>query len=153
MTNPILTATNGPLQVTNLGGMDPLAKVASFIPLGTAGASATGELAVKVLVVGGGGSGPATAISVVETGAANLSNGNQSVTTSATNITGTNATRRSVTLKNLGGAVCYLGATGVTTTTGVPLEVGESISIDTTAAVFGITAAGTADVRYIQTFD
>ena len=52
MFNKILTAANAFLTVTNLHGISA-AKTQEGVPLGTVGGSATGELAVKVISVGG----------------------------------------------------------------------------------------------------
>jgi hypothetical protein len=48
----ILDASNNELTVTNLFGSNSPSHTLGAIPLGTVGASATGELAAKVIVVG-----------------------------------------------------------------------------------------------------
>ncbi len=58
--NKILDASNNALGVTNLLNDDATRLTLSGIPLGTAGASATGELGVKTISVGGSGSSSTT---------------------------------------------------------------------------------------------
>lgn len=80
--------------------------------------------------------------------------GATSITTTATDIIGTDlANRTSVILYNNGSKTCYVGlSNAVTTSTGIPLTVGASLEIEATAAVnlHAITATGTADVRYLE---
>lgn len=60
--NPILTALNVLLKVTNLRG-NQSDDALDGLPLGTVGASATGELAVKTISVGGTPAGAGTSTS------------------------------------------------------------------------------------------
>ena len=60
--------------------------------------------------------------------------------------------RISVTLENTGAATVYFGASGVTTTTGMPLPAGAAASIDTQAAIYGIAASGTQTIGVLETF-
>jgi hypothetical protein len=72
-------------------------------------------------------------------------------TTAATLIVAANTSRKAVTLKNAGSVTVYLGASGVTTAAGSPLLAGESFSTErTSAALYGITASGTGDVRVLE---
>jgi hypothetical protein len=65
--NLILTAANVPLKVTNLnGGLTASTATLSGLPLGTPAASATGELGVKVLSVGGVAPVPASVTHTVD---------------------------------------------------------------------------------------
>jgi hypothetical protein len=57
--NPILTALNVLLKITNLRG-DQSDDALDGLPLGTVGASATGELALKTILVGGTPAGAGT---------------------------------------------------------------------------------------------
>lgn len=56
--NKILTSGNAALTVTNLAcSPSPGTSTLEGVPIGTANGTATGELAVKVIDIGGGGSG------------------------------------------------------------------------------------------------
>lgn len=58
------------------------------------------------------------------------------------------STRFVLVLRNIGTTDCYIGPSGVTTSTGMLLKVGETFIDDkTTAAYYGITASGTATLR------
>lgn len=62
--------------------------------------------------------------------------------------------RSAVTITNFGTTDVYLGNSGVTTTTGSLLvgTKGASVTIPTSAAIFGIVATGTQAVSYTETF-
>jgi len=60
--------------------------------------------------------------------------------------------RIAVTLVNAGSATVYFGASGVTTTTGMPLPAGASATLDTQAAIYGIAASGTQTIGVMETF-
>lgn len=61
--------------------------------------------------------------------------------------------RVAVTLYNAGAATVYLGAsTGVTTSNGMPLPAGASITLDTTAAIYGVAASGTQTLGVTETY-
>ena len=60
--------------------------------------------------------------------------------------------RIAVTLYNAGSATIYFGASGVTTTTGMPLPAGASATINTQAAIYGIAANGTQTIGVMETF-
>ena len=60
--------------------------------------------------------------------------------------------RIAVTLYNAGSATVYFGASGVTTTTGMPLPAGASATINTQAAIYGIAASGTQTIGVMETF-
>jgi hypothetical protein len=94
-------------------------------------------------------------------GAASLATGQVSVGTTVggtliaaarTGVPGTG--RASVTIVNTTTTAIYLGNTGVTTTTGqlLPGVVGASITLNTTAAIYGIVAASTATVTFSETY-
>jgi hypothetical protein len=72
-------------------------------------------------------------------------------TTSATLVIAANANRKAVTVKNAGTVDCYIGGSGVTTALGSPLLAGESFRTErSTAALYAITASGTADLRVLE---
>ncbi|HEY8137634.1 MAG TPA: hypothetical protein VIF61_07320 [Methylocystis sp.] len=60
--------------------------------------------------------------------------------------------RIAVTLYNAGSATVYFGASGVTTTTGMPLPAGASATVNTQAAIYGIAASGTQTIGVMETF-
>ncbi len=60
--------------------------------------------------------------------------------------------RIAATLINAGSATVYFGASGVTTTTGMPLPAGASATITTQAAIYGIAASGTQTIGVMETF-
>ena len=62
--------------------------------------------------------------------------------------------RNAVTITNLGTTDVYIGASGVTTGTGALLvgTKGASITIPTSAALYGIVGAGTQAVSFVDTF-
>lgn len=93
-------------------------------------------------------------LNVHQTGAPTVTSGQQSVGAAATSITGgAGSTRRGVTLKNMDAAITvFVGPnTGLNTSTGFPLGPGESVSIDTTQDLAGITAGGSVTVGFIYT--
>jgi len=60
--------------------------------------------------------------------------------------------RIAATLYNAGSATVYFGASGVTTTTGMPLPAGASATVNTQAAIYGIAASGTQTIGVMETF-
>jgi hypothetical protein len=60
--------------------------------------------------------------------------------------------RVAVTIYNNGSATIYLGGAGVTTSNGLPLVAGASITINAMAAVYGIAASGSQNVGTLETF-
>lgn len=85
-------------------------------------------------------------------GTASSSHAAVTVNDSADQILGVNSARRGATIVNNGSVVVYLGkSASVTTANGIPLAVGQSFTINAgeyLGAVFGVTASGSADVRY-----
>ena len=82
-----------------------------------------------------------------------------SVSTTATQIIGTSATRTSGAIKvPTGGVAVFIGGATVTTANGFPLYAGETMTLSPsypsdplgTKAVFGIVATGTQDVRILS---
>lgn len=60
--------------------------------------------------------------------------------------------RREVILRNHTGADAYLGDSTVTASTGLLVGQGDAIVIATTAAVYGITSAGTATFSVMEVY-
>ena len=90
-------------------------------------------------------------------GSGALATGQASIGTTAAQIVAARAGaagagRIAVTLYNAGSATVYFGASGVATTTGMPLPAGASATIDTQAAIYGIAASGTQTIGVMETF-
>lgn len=145
--NKILTAANAYLGVTNLAGAASPTQQLEGVPLGTSDGTATGELGLKVISVGGTAAAP--------TGAAFMASSQVATSTSEATLVSARATRRSVTVKNIDTSITvYIGpSSGVTSVSGLPLAAGESISVDTNSEIKVIAASGTPRVAYIETYD
>jgi len=75
------------------------------------------------------------------------------VTTSATQVPGTNLTdRRNITFINNADQVMYLGDASVTISDGLPMGIGQNISVDASDTVdfFAIVETGTGDMRVLE---
>lgn len=90
----------------------------------------------------------------VGSNSASVAGSQATVGTSATSVVAARATRNTVTIVNGGTTDVFLGPSGVTTTTGILLTgtKGASITIPTTAQIFGIVGAGTQVVSVLETF-
>ena len=86
-----------------------------------------------------------------------LNHNQATVGTSATPIVPANPNRKAATivLKGTAPVETFIGGAGVTTANGcpVPAIAGASITIETGAAIYGIVAAGSQVVGYIETSD
>jgi hypothetical protein len=73
------------------------------------------------------------------------------VGTAATLIAASGGTRQSLVVQNLGSTDLYIGGAGVTVATGlkVPMNGGTMVIDKSTAAIYGVVAVGTADVRIL----
>lgn len=83
-------------------------------------------------------------------------NGQVTINNTATQIVAANATRRHVIIKNPSTATksIFVGDSGVTTTNGIEVAIGESITIDSEAALYAIVATGSqAGVGYLEMRD
>jgi hypothetical protein len=89
-----------------------------------------------------------------ELGASSLANGQVTVTTTAATIVAARASRRSVTLINLGTTDVYIGIATVTTANGFLLlgVAGAAVTLFTTAAIQGIVASGTQAVAFFEEY-
>lgn len=105
--------------------------------------------------IGVGADGAATDVSsaaplpVYTNVATSVSHNNVAVTSTATLIKASNTSRKELFVKAIDGAV-YVGSTsGVTTSTGYLLNMGEELPATLfTGDVYGITSTGTTNVRY-----
>jgi hypothetical protein len=77
-----------------------------------------------------------------------------SVGTTATLLCAARADRRAVTIEDLGSTDVYIGDANVTTGNGIllPGGAGSSITIPTTAAIYGIVGTGTQTVGVAETY-
>jgi hypothetical protein len=128
--------------------------------LGTAGASSVDVLSVQGAA--GGTALPVSAASLplpagaaTNAGSANIATSQASVTTANITVAASRAGRFAVTITNITGTgPVYLGATGVSTSTGhyLPGVAGASVTIPTAAAVFGTVASVTQVVSVLETY-
>ena len=163
---PTCATVNGSNQLTIAG---PVTEVAGgFVDLGNSTSvspSCTGNLinCTAQLHVDMTGATPAGTNNIgymsLSPGAAAIAPAQVSVTSAATSIaaarTGVPGTGRvSVTITNTTTTAIYIGGSGVTTSTGalLPGIVGASLTLNTTAAVYGIVATGSATVTEIETY-
>lgn len=82
-----------------------------------------------------------------------FSAGQVAVGTGATVIKAANTSRKYLSIKNIGANPVFIGGSGVTTATGYSLGVGVTLTMQesvTTAAVYGIVAAATETVSFLE---
>lgn len=96
----------------------------------------------RMLVDAGGGTSSALAAGQVTLG------------TTATLIAAARAGRTKITITSTAATVFYVGGSGVTAANGfyVAAAAGASVTLDTAAAVYGVVAAGTLLVAFIETY-
>jgi hypothetical protein len=87
-------------------------------------------------------------------GSASIATNQVSVTTAATLIAAARSGRQSIVITLTAATVLYIGGSGVTTANGLYVAgvVGQTITLDTAAAVYGIVGAGTLTVSYLENF-
>jgi hypothetical protein len=83
-----------------------------------------------------------------------ITTGQVTVTTAATVIAAARAGRRSITIVNEGTTDMRIGGAGVTTANGLLLSgvKGQTLTIETAAAVFGIVGAGSQTVSFVENY-
>ena len=124
----------------------------------SAGSAAIGTVtlsALPALVAGSASIG--SVVTSPSVGSGSINSNQVSVGTTATLVaaarTGAQGTGRiAITIINSGTAPVFVGASGVTTGTGVAVAVGASITINTTAAIYSVCASGTQTVSFLETF-
>jgi hypothetical protein len=85
--------------------------------------------------------------------AAAVASAQVTVTTTATALDQSTSGPRSLLLRNRGAVAVFLGGSGVTSSTGLQLDPGETLSLDVPkfgAGVYGRTASSTARVDVLQ---
>jgi hypothetical protein len=91
---------------------------------------------------------------VDEQGGTAIASNQISIATTATQIAAARETRKRIALVNKGGRDVYIGAAGVTASTGRLLAFGDPpMEILTTAAVFGIVDIGSGSIHYVEVYD
>jgi hypothetical protein len=81
---------------------------------------------------------------------ANIATGQVAVAEAAIVLVAANDARSAVTLTNTGAATVFIGKATVTAATGHALAAGASITLRTSAALYGISASGTNTVTYCE---
>jgi len=95
------------------------------------------------------------AVNPAESGAANFSPNQVALNSStATQLVSVRSSRRGVLITNNDASITvYIGGASVSTSNGHKLVAGASISIPTTAAVYGISASATPSVSVSEVYD
>jgi len=174
ITNTTFAATqSGTWNVGSITSLPALATGSNTVgnvnqSLATAGFSkitdGTNTLAVKAASTAPTATDPAlvttpspNAASPQSIGAANIAASQATVGTSAALLvaarTGAVGTGRvAVTVSNNGSAIIYIGASGVTTSTGKSIPPGNSFTLKTTAAIYAISGTAAQAVDYVETY-
>ncbi len=88
------------------------------------------------------------------TGAANMANGQITATTTPATLVAARPTRRSVTIKNINTSISvYVGLATVSSSNGMLLRSGESISIDYVGLIQVVAGSNSPNVSYVETYD
>lgn len=85
-----------------------------------------------------------------------LAAANHSLTTTASEILAASTTRRSLIIQNIDASIdVYIGPSGVTSSTGLKLAAGQSVTIDkaAAAAVYAVAASGAPAIRTLTESD
>lgn len=90
---------------------------------------------------------------VDEQGSTAIATGQVSVSTTSGTLVSARDTRKGLLLVNRGSAGVYVGTGTVTAGTGLLLQAGDSLTINTTAQVNAIAASGTQAVHYLEEYD
>jgi hypothetical protein len=87
------------------------------------------------------------------TGAANINTGQVNITAVSAILTPINSLRRKIIIANHDASnILYIGNIGVTTTTGTIVQAKSNITLDTTAAIYGI-GSGNLVASYVEIYD
>jgi len=76
--------------------------------------------------------------------------GDVTITSSSTSIVSADADRKRILIRNIGSYTVYVGVSGVTTSTGTPLDPNVCIVLNTDDAIFGITSSTSSEIRYLE---
>lgn len=110
--------------------------------------------AEKCTYVGGNGATQDCVSNNMPVGSPNHATAQASVSTTAAQVIAARLNRGSLTIENLSTTPVYLGASGVTTSTGflLPGTVGAMVTIPTQGAVYGVVGTGTGSIAILETF-
>jgi hypothetical protein len=133
-----VTQSGGPWSVSWTGQSVSI----SGNPVLGAGSSTIGAVGVNNHPVG--------AASLATAQAASIGTSATSIVAARTGAIGTG--RIAATLYNYGSVTVFVGPSGVTTSTGIPVVAGASLTLNTTAALYGVVASGTGAVAVAETF-
>lgn len=85
--------------------------------------------------------------------AESIATGQQTLSTSAALVSGGSSSRGTVLVRNLDASISiYVGSAGVTSSTGMLIKAGESITIRTSGALYAVAASGTPAVAVLEEF-
>lgn len=153
----LIVDANGRLHVNASGAAVPVTDNGGSLSVDDGGGSLTVDGSVSLAAAVPAGTNNIGDVDVVtQIGAGNLAVGQVSVTTSSTQIANTRATRRAITIVNLGTTDVYLGlSAAAATASGVLLlgVKGAAVTIPTTVRVDGIVASGSQSVSYFEVYD
>lgn len=90
---------------------------------------------------------------VIDQGGTAFATGQVAPTNAAATLLAARETRKSATFTNFGTVDVYVGPATVTTANGHKVEPGGSLTLETTALVQAITAAGTGSIHYVESYD
>lgn len=151
---------DGTLDGTTKGGIDAtyglkvdVARSANVV-LGT-GANVVGAVTQSGTWNVGISAGSAVIGKLMSNSGTTIGTGSSSPSTTATQIVASASTRRSVTITNTGSITVNIGGSSVTTSTGIPLSAGSSVTISDAAnsAIYGIVSSGTGTLAYMTESD
>lgn len=143
---PITYNANGQATMANSAPV-VIASNQTAVPVagsGTAGTANAGVVTVQ-------GIASMTAL-LAQVGTTTLANGQVAPTNTAATLIAARTGRQRVTFYNTGAVTVFIGIATVTTANGMALISGASITLNTSALVQAITAAGTGAVSYIEEF-
>lgn len=94
-------------------------------------------------------------VTLVTVGATNFTTGQVALSSAGVLISTANSTRTSITIVNLNTTDIYIGAIGVTTSTGQLLlgTKGAAITLEVVGAIYGVVATGTPLVSYEEEYN
>lgn len=156
MTFPVTDASSATQQL--LTGAET---TALFAPAATAALQTAGNVLLAAAtpagtnIIGKVGIDQTTGQNVVAVNSpTSIAAGQGTISTTAASLVAARAARKTITIENTSAVAFYVGPTGVTATTGllVPGVVGASVTVDSAAAFFAITASGSATASFLETF-
>ena len=110
--------------------------------------------AEKCTLVGGNGVQVECVQNVMQYGSNGFATSQATATTTATQVLAARNGRNAVTIENTSATAVYLGPAGVTAATGflLPGTIGATVTLPVTAALYAVTATGTATLAFVETY-